>query len=101
METLRWIISLFVAIPAGLFAVMKFGLACRNLLYFTSRGPSPFPVIGSVFAIIGLLVVPKTESFASLPAVTTFAIFVIFEVSHPVATAFNGLRAKITGRHPS
>jgi len=101
METVRWIISLIVAIPAGLCTAMNFGLACRNLLCFTSRGPSPIPMVGLVFASIGLLAVPKTESIASRLAVAAFVLFLFFEVSHPISTALNDLRARITGRPPT
>jgi hypothetical protein len=58
-------------------------------------------MVGLVFASIGLLAVPKTESIASRLAVAAFVLFLFFEVSHPISTALNDLRARITGRPPT
>ena len=101
METLRWTIALLVMVPAAICTVMNFGLACRNLIFYTSRGPSPIPLIGFVCAVVGLLVLPKSTSPASRAAMIAFVAFLAFEASHPIVYALNRLRAVLTGTRPS
>ncbi|TWU35836.1 hypothetical protein Q31b_52710 [Novipirellula aureliae] len=101
METTRWIATFIALAIAAVSTGANFFLACRKLILFTSSGPSYIPVVGFTAALLGLLLVPKTQATLSAIAVTAGCVFLCFDISPHCADVINSVRARLTGRKPS
>jgi len=101
METARWIIAGLVAVPTFVIALCNFGIGCRNLIFFTDRSPSPIPVLGTLGAIVGFLVIPRSGSTFSRFALIVFAVLLVLDLFVYLAGGANRLRAIVTGRNPT
>jgi len=101
METIRWIAAFIFLAIATVYTGFNFFLACRKLVLFTSSGPSYIPVVGFAAALLGLLLVPKTQTTVSSIAVVAGGVFLCFDFSPHCADVINLMRTKLTGRKPS
>ncbi len=101
MDTIRWILVCVVAIPALTCTIADFCIAVRRVWFFTNSGVSWIPVIGTVAALLGLLLIPKSDTWLSRSAMIAFFVFLCFDASYVLAGIVNGARTAITGKRPS
>jgi hypothetical protein len=101
MDNLRWGLVAIILVPTTLLALVNAGIACRNIIFFTERSPSPIPVIGTIGCVLGLVLVPRSESVLSTGILAAFVLLAILDSSWGLASGLNRLRSIITGKHPS
>ena len=101
MDTIRWILVCVVALPAFACTFANFCIGIRRVLLFTNSGVSWVPVIGTVAAIVGVLLVPKSGTLLSRSAMIAFFVFLCFDGVYVLSGVVNHLRTSITGKHPS
>ena len=101
MDAIRWTLVCIIAFPALIYTFANFCIAVRRVWLYTNSGPSWIPVVGTVAALAGILLVPKSRTLLSHGAMISFFVCLCFDGSIILADVVNWIRATITGTQPS